>query len=351
VRVFRINIEILLLALVLAAVTVCASHPLKAQEEEPPKTVSIHVHFVTSQGNPVTTLKPEQIHVFDSGVEVPVVKVHEPGEVFDVGLLLDVSPSVHEMVDVIQDSTSRFFHTLREDAQGLLLTFDSELYLDCDWTTDRKALDEAIYEWGLHKPGNTTVIYDALVIALEKKYVERGPRQALILLSDGVEQGKHQVEKDESLEVAQQAGVLVFPLQYDSRAHYRKLYGSITDYDPRRDPRPAGSTGTDIGGIFVGSGSSERDITEYKVQRTFEKASNYMRAVERSGRGPYRLLLKSSDFYKTYEEILGHLTNLYTITVVPRNKKGFRSVAILTDRDDVTAIPLTKGYWAPTNKP
>ncbi|MFQ5741499.1 MAG: VWA domain-containing protein [Acidobacteriota bacterium] len=311
--------------------------------------VSLHVHFLDPAGRPVTDIRPEEIHIDEAGVEQSILRVMGPNEPFDVGMLLDVSPSVENHVDAIRNETSRFFHSIPETAQALILTFDSQVYVDCDWTTDRKKVDEAIFEFGLHKPGDTSVIYEALAVTLEQKYIERGPRQALILFSDGVEIGSHGVSEKESLKVARQAGILIFSLQYDSRDHYRRLYGGHND-DPRRIPAPPGSTGTSVGGIFVGTGRmSERDWAEYKVQKTFQRATQYMRNVATAGRGPYLAMFHATDLVPIYERILDEISGLYTLTFIPakpRHDGRFHSVRVTTSRKNVVAKATTKVYWS-----
>jgi len=178
--------------------------------------VPLHVKFIDEGGRPVRDLSSSEVKVFESGSELEVERLLDPNTVFDVGLLLDVSPSVHEMVDITQRQTSRLFYSLPSESEALLLTFDTQTYVDCDWTTDRKEMDEAIFELGLHKPGDTSILYEALVVALEKKYRERGFRQVLIVLSDGVETGSHDVSEKESLRVVQDAGVLTFIIQSSS---------------------------------------------------------------------------------------------------------------------------------------
>jgi hypothetical protein len=88
-------------------------------------------------------------------------------------------------------------------------------------------------------------------------------------------------------------------------------------------------------------------MVEYKVQKTFERASKYMTNVSLSGRGPLAMLVQSAHLPEIYNDILEDLNDLYTITVLPRNRDHrFHTVTVQTTRKDLVAIPLTKGYWA-----
>lgn len=314
---------------------------------KPPSEIPLHVRFTDASGFPVTDLQPDEIEVRQGARQLQVRKVLGPREPFSAGLVLDVSPSVEAYVDAIRQETSAFFHSLRERDEGMILTFDSRIYVDCDWTQDRDEIDEAIFEIGLHKRGSTSVIYDALAISLEEKFWNRGPRHAVIFFSDGVEHGSEELKLEESLQVARRGGVLIFVIQYDPRPHYLQLHRGAA-YDPTWEP-PPGSTGGSVGGIFVGTGRPSRgDMAEYKVGRIFDRASKYLREVADSGRGPYYFLPNPTDLASIYRRILEDLTDVTTITVTPPTGDGGRAlpVSIVTTRPGVTVTPITNDVWA-----
>ncbi len=315
-----------------------------AAAKKPPPEVPLHVHFLDSEGYPVTDLQPDEVKVLQGTRELEVRRVLGPDEPFDIGLVLDVSPSVETYVDAIRDETSRLFHSTRPRDQGMILTFDSRIYVDCDWTDDRREIDEAIFELGLHKGGDSSVIYDALAVSLEAKFWERGPRQLLIFFSDGVETGSEDTKEEESLEVARRSGVLTYVIQYDPRPHYLRLHRGAM-YDPTWEP-PPGTTGTSVGGIFVGSGRPSRtDRAGYMVGRMFDRAVQYLRKVAESGRGEYHMMLEPSDLASIYRRILTDLEHLSTVTIDPTPGQGIQGVTIETTRPGVTAQLVTKGFW------
>ncbi len=314
--------------------------------KKPPPEIPLHVRFVDTAGFPVNDIQADEVEVSAAGEILEVRRLLGPVEPFDAGLVLDVSPSVEEFVDAIRNDTSSFFRSLRERDKGLILTFDSEIYVDCDWTNDRRELDEAIFEIGLHKGGSTSVIFDALAVSLEQKFWDRGPRQVMIFFSDGVESGKNDLKLDESLEVARRSGVLTYVIQYDPRPHYLRLHRGAS-YDPTWDP-PPGSTGGSVGGIFVGTGRpSTGDLADYKVGRIFDAASKYLHQVADAGRGTFNFMLKPAELAPIYRRILEDLTDITTVTIVPPpgKREQFRPVAIASTRPGVVAIPVTKGYW------
>ncbi len=305
------------------------------------------MRFSDAEGFPVTDLEPQEVRVWQGSRALEVRGVLGPSEPFDAGLVLDVSPSVEQYVDAIRQETSSFFRSLRNRDRGMILTFDSQIYVDCDWTTDRDEIDEAIFEFGLHKRGEQSVIFDALAVSLEQKFWKRGPRQILIFMSDGVEHGSEETKEQESLEVARRSGLVVYAIQYDPREHYLRLHRGAA-HDPTWEP-PPGTTGGTVGGIFVGTGRpSTGDLADYKVGRILERSTKYMREVAESGRGSYHLMRQSFDLQSIYRSILEDLSDLTTITIArPEPADGrFLEVRIESTRPGVTATPLTRGAWA-----
>ncbi|MDA2937949.1 VWA domain-containing protein [Acidobacteria bacterium AH-259-A15] len=310
--------------------------------------VFIHVRFTTPSGQAVTDIRREEIRVLAEGKSQQVRRVMYPDEPFDIGLLMDVSPSKEEAVDSIRHDTARFVSFFPLQNPIMVLTFDSQVYVDCDWTTDRKKVDEALWEFGLHKPGGSTVLREAVVLAVEQKFLPRKPRTAMILFSDGVDTGSGQVSEKESLEVLKKSGVLTYCVQHFSFAFHRKVH-----YPTPRSPRDIqsipGTTGTKVGPIFVGRGrTSERDWAEYKVKTIHENAVKYLRQLAQAGGGLYLQLATINELGKAYDKIAEELSQVYTISFIPSHKRGerFHSIRVMSTRDDVIARYRPAGYWA-----
>lgn len=312
--------------------------------------IALHMHFVDEAGFAVTDIQPDDVEVFATGEPQRVVRVIGPMEPFHVGLLLDVSPSTEENIDSIRNETARFFRSLRDEDDALILTFDDEVYVDCDWTTDRKKVDEAIWEFGLQKPGSTSVIHDAIVMTLEQKYVERGPRHAMVLFTDGFEVGSDMSEK-EALQALRRWGILTYVIQYDSRPYHRRLFGSSRPYDPRYPGGTGPTAGTKVGGVVIGGmggGRADERSREEQLQYRYKKASTYLWNVAQSGRGKRLNMINGSDLGRIYDSILNDLHMIYTVMIVPTKEASahMQPITVRTKREGVFVKLVTEGYWA-----
>lgn len=304
-----------------------------------------HVRFTDSSGHPLRNIRPEEIGVEVNGESVSVTKIFPPDQPFDVGLVMDVSPSKEGEVDPIRQATDWFVSLFPLQNRILLLTFDSEIYVDCDWTTDRKKVQEAIWEFGLHKPGSSTILYETVVAAIDQKFLSRKPRTVMVLFSDGVDTGSKSVTDEESIEFLKESTVLTYCIQHFSLAHYWRTH--FPGYEsPDIDNIPA-PRGTKMGPILVGS-RSERDWAEYKINAIRDRAVSYVGRLARAGGGQHIQLAGVDEMEKAYARIFDDLADVYTITFVPpkgTSPLNFYSVAVITTREGVFAHPLPKRHW------
>ncbi|MGW8178604.1 MAG: hypothetical protein ACWGQW_07550 [bacterium] len=304
-----------------------------------------HVRFTDSAGNTLKNIKPEEIGVQVNGEPVPVTGVLLPDEPFDVGLVMDVSPSKEGEVDPIRQATDWFVSLFPLQNRILILTFDSDIYLDCDWTTDRKKVQEAIWEYGLHKPGSSTILYETVVAAIDQKFLSRKPRTVMILFTDGVDTGSKSVTDEESIEFMADSNVLTYCIQHFSFSHYWRSHApGREEPDIRNIPGPSG---TKMGPILVG-GRSDRDWAEYKINTIRDRAVKYIGRLSRAGGGQHIQLANVDELERAYARIFDDLADVFTVTFVPpkgTSKDHYRSVTISTTREGVLAHPLPKRHW------
>jgi hypothetical protein len=227
----------------------------------------------------------------------------------------------------------------------MLLTFDSEIYVDCDWTTDRKKVQEAIWEYGLHKPGSSTILYETVVAAIDQKFLSRKPRSVMILFSDGVDTGSKSIKDEESIKFLGDAAVLTYSIQHFSLEHYwRTNFPGYEDPDITNIPGPSG---TKMGPIMVG-GRSDRDWAEYKINEIRNRAVRYLGRLTRAGGGQHIQLAGVDELEKAYARIFEDLADIYTVAfLLPEgvSQTEIRSVAVTTTREGVYAKLLPKRHW------
>lgn len=141
------------------------------------------------------------------------IKCNEPVEgnmawamVFDAsGSMMDDYGSTIK-INALQNSASKFLDKFRDDDEGLLITFNENVYLAQDWTKDIDLLKQKINNI---VPSGGTACYDAGFQGVEHTYVHKNPYKAVILLSDG-EDNESQKTEDEFIDYANEKNIKIF---------------------------------------------------------------------------------------------------------------------------------------------
>lgn len=169
--------------------------------------------------------KPAQeIRSFRSETDLPL----------QVGLLVDASNSVRDRFKFEQESAIEFLNQiirLKYD-RAFVVGFDVTPEVMQDFTDNTELLSKGVR--GL-RPGGGTAMYDALYFACRDKLLKapsRGTvRRAIILLSDGEDNQSH-VSREEAIEMAQRAEVIVYTISTNitgSRAKGDKILERIAE--------------------------------------------------------------------------------------------------------------------------
>jgi VWFA-related protein len=134
-----------------------------------------------------------------------------------MGLLIDVSGSVHTRFDFEQDAATSFMqHVIRPGFdKAFVMGFNSTHQVSQDFTDNVERLSQGVRS--LHDGGGTALydaIYDACKDKLLKESSDRPSRKALILLSDGDDnQSDHSL--GQAVEMAQRAEVIIYAISTD----------------------------------------------------------------------------------------------------------------------------------------
>jgi VWFA-related protein len=132
-----------------------------------------------------------------------------------VGLLIDASNSVRDRFKFEQEAAIEFLNQIvrpRFDS-AFVVGFDVTSEVTQDFTDNTELLS-----YGVHmlRPGGGTALYDAVYYSCREKLAKAAPetmavRRAIILLSDGEDNQSH-VTREEAIEMAQRAEVIVYPI-------------------------------------------------------------------------------------------------------------------------------------------
>jgi VWFA-related protein len=169
--------------------------------------VVLWVSATDKQGNFVTNLDLEELHVYEEGREQEILDFYREERPITMGILLDSSGSMKEKLPEVHEAASSFVDTLREQDRALVIDFDDKVFLVEDLTSDRERLKNAITST---EAIGGTAIYDVLHATYRKIGVIEG-RKAIVLLSDG-EDTASQFGFQRVLEEAKSNSTLIFSI-------------------------------------------------------------------------------------------------------------------------------------------
>jgi len=308
-----------------------------ATEETPRETLKVTSNLVSEyftvrdkKNALIPFLTKNDCNVFEDKAPQKLTSfVAEANQPLTLGILIDTSGSQQYVLPLEQQSASAFLkRVLRQKDEAFLVSFDVGVNLEQDFTNNTRELDRAISRVQINTAagggsagvpgigqgpvptiGNAkgTVLYDAVYeVSHDKMRTETG-RKALILLTDGEDEGSDTKPKL-ALAAAQDANAIIYVILIADRGQYFG-YGM-------------GYTGD----------MQMRQLTEATGGRVINVGNNGKKLED------------------AFDQIEQELRTQYVVQYVPANKTmdgKFRKVDIFCkDQDGDLKVQARKGYFA-----
>lgn len=219
------------------------------------KVVNILASVRDKQGKIVSTLgKDDFIVTEDSRPQVIKYFSHETDLPLTLGLLVDTSGSQRRVLGQEKDASFRFLDTVLRGKKDLtfVIHFDHDTELLQDLTSSRTDLQHALDQLDLpsdnrrgtgggggypgggypggggHRGGGAgTTLYDAIYLASNDIMQKQQGRKAIILLTDGVDNGSKTFLND-AIEATQRADTIAYSILFaDQQAYQQPRMGSM----------------------------------------------------------------------------------------------------------------------------
>lgn len=175
--------------------------------------------------------RPQTIRYFAHDTDLPLT----------LGLLVDTSMSQTRVLDRERTASHRFIdQILREDKDlAFVIHFDSQVELLQDLTPSRPQLETALDELAMSqvepqrnaggrsqgRPAGT-LLYDSVFLAADEVMNKQKGRKALIILTDGVDQGS-KLSLQAAVEAAQRADTIVYGILFADNQFYDGGFGTF----------------------------------------------------------------------------------------------------------------------------
>jgi VWFA-related protein len=179
--------------------------------------VNVVFTVTDKRGHFVKDLTQNDFRVFDDAKPAESVRSfsRETNLPLRVGLLIDASNSVRDRFKFEQEAAIEFLNQIIRSKydKAFVIGFDTTPEVTQDITDDTEALSHGVR---MLRPGGGTAMYDAIYYACRDKLMQAdksqvATRRAIILLSDG-EDNQSRVSRDEAVEMAQRAEVIIYAI-------------------------------------------------------------------------------------------------------------------------------------------
>jgi VWFA-related protein len=216
-----------------------------------------------------------------------------------LGLLLDTSLSQQRVLPMEQQTGDAFLkRVMRPRDEAFLVSFDVNVDLMADFTSSpseiKRAMDKAQINSSAANYANGTVpsigrpkgtlLYDAVYLASHDKLAQESGRKALILLTDGQDEGS-QKDLKSAIESAQKADAIIYVLLISDPG----IYGMFTYSGAGAMHKLADATGGQVFSIGSNGKKMEAAFEEIESELRTQYLASYT-PINNKMDGPYRKL-------------------------------------------------------------
>jgi VWFA-related protein len=319
------------------ALTLAACAAAQSQDQDQPIRVDVdlvNILFTVKAkkgGALIPNLEKNNFTVSEDGAPQTIQRFSRETDLpLTLGLLIDISASQERLIDIERQAAAAFFSSvIRPKDEAFLISFGKSTDLLQDYTNSPRQLSAALRDLrgdgsgpvGIGPIPNSgpvptvgtpkgTLLFDAIYLASSEKLKNEVGRKALILITDGADQGST-YDRRGAIEAAQRGDAIVYSIYYVDHGFY--------------------SGG---GGISFGGGN------EGDLRKISEETGGHVFSVS-----------KKHPLDEIFKQIQDELRSQYSIgysSTNPKRDGGFRHIEIKTDNSD-NRVQARAGYYATRN--
>ncbi len=259
-------------------------------EQEPLETLKVNVDVVNlffnvrdKRGALVPSLSKNDFDVLEDGKPQTIKYFNaESNQPLTLGLLIDSSASQERVLGMEKEVGSAFLNdVLREKDLAFVISFDVTVDLLQDFTSSSRELRAALNRARINNGGGGgsipglgggpvpisnprgTLLYDAIYLAANEKLAREAGRKAMIILTDGEDQGS-QLKIRDAIEGAQKSDAICYVLLIADRGFYGGRYSG--DREMKKLAEETGGRVIDVGNKIN------------KLKEAFDQVANELRS-------------------------------------------------------------------------
>jgi VWFA-related protein len=262
-------------------------------------------------------LAKSDFRLFENGTEQQILQFESSAAPFDLLLLIDISGSTRDKMNLIRAAAVRFIDAARPFDRIGVISFAGQPTLVSPLTSDRQTLRQRVRT--METAGGDTKLYDAANHAVSQllQDAKNTRRTAIIVMSDGL---------DGNIDGVQGEG---------SRLSYKDLSARVREFD---------------GVLYALWLNTEYEsLSPLDTQpEAFDAGHDRMKELADTGGGIFYEVERLEDLAGAYERVVADLGTVYSLAYKPSDKTrdgSWRAIRVNVDRPSAVARGK-RGYYA-----
>ena len=196
--------------------------------------ITVPAEVLDRNGRYIGNLKKDDFRIYENGVEQQLTYFASVEQPFTVALLLDVSGSTQSQLEAIRTAANTFIKRLRPNDRLLLVTFDGKINVLTEAVTLTELRKQKLRLDALHEG---TLLYETVGFVLNQRLAAIPGRKAIVMLTDGVDNGSRKASLKQNLRDAEEANVVIYTVQYNTLPQLPARLTRIVDAKTREQVR------------------------------------------------------------------------------------------------------------------
>ena len=196
--------------------------------------ITVPAEVLDRNGRNIGNLQKADFRIYENGVEQQVAYFATVEQPFTVALLLDVSGSTQSQLQAIRVAANTFIKRLRPRDRLLLVSFDGRINVLTEAVTLTELRKQKLR---LDALNDGTLLYDTVGFVLNQRLAAIPGRKAIVLMTDGVDNGSKQASLKQNLRDAEEANVVIYTVQYNTLPQLPERLSQISNLKAREHVR------------------------------------------------------------------------------------------------------------------
>jgi VWFA-related protein len=303
--------------------------------------VTIPVRILDRNNRFVGGLKQADFKVLEDNAEQDIAYFSNEREPFTVALVLDMSYSTKFKIGEVQAAAIAFIDQLRSQDKVMVVSFDQDVHVLCEPTSDRKTIYAAIKSTEI---STGTSLYEAMDEVMNKRLRWIKGRKAVILFTDGVDTTSRSADRVKNISDALELDALIYPIRYDTFADVQAMKNkpvvtqTTTIPIPDRKPPP--------GGLPFPFPTIARPDEQGTSPEDYKRAEEYLDILANRTGGRVYLASSLVNLADAYSKIASELREYYSLGYYPKTEGSVgkrRRITVKVDRPG-TVVRARDGY-------